>query len=202
MNWANGGITLFRSSKLMISVISAILTLSWFDCVESNERKLLTWKDDDFFLWKREEEKRSNPKFYAHNPCDFNFWTCIPVCIDILRIFSSFGNLKYLFLRDNTWDWWMKQWYIKWRRRQRYCLSSVLTKKNGVTCVYRKIVVLFQIFLDFYGSTQHEIPNLNRIRIVSDVDRGNRIIWVGIDFTASASYRQSYMQLYCAWWYM
>ena len=96
----------------------------------------------------------------------------------------------------------MKQWYIKWRRRQRYCLSCVLTKKSGVTCVYRKIVVLFQIFLDFYGSSQHEIPNLNWIRIGSDVDKGNRIIWVGIDFTASASYRQSYMQLYCAWWSM
>ena len=94
MNWANGGITLFRSSKLMISVISAILTLSWFDCVESNERKRLTRKDDDIFLRKRKEEKRSSLKFYANYPCDFNFWTFIPVCID----FSVF------FLLSEVWN--------------------------------------------------------------------------------------------------
>ena len=94
MNWANGGITLFRSSRLMISVISAILTLFWFDCVESNERKLVTWKEDYLFLRKRKEEKDQIQ----------NFMNTSLVILTFERAYRYVSIFSVFFLPSEIWN--------------------------------------------------------------------------------------------------
>ena len=39
------------------------------------------------FFFEKEKKKKIKSKILCIQPCDFNFWTCIPVCIDFSVFF-------------------------------------------------------------------------------------------------------------------
>lgn len=142
MNCANGGTTLFRSSKFIISVISAILTLSWFDLIwlcwikRKEKINLKRW----WFFRKEKEKKDPIQNFMRLILVILTFqraYRYVSICSVFFFLLSEIGNLFFTRRNLKLVNEAMIHWMMRCRQRcivyllysQKMC-SDVCLQKN------------------------------------------------------------------------